>query len=227
MRGKRGYQAIDVYNVVKRKIVTMELKPGEILREKALERDLGVGRTPIREAILALKAENLVESRPNESPFVKEITLKGVKDFFEPFMVIEKLTSRLAALRITAEQLVEIRKVNKSVSSSIKKKDYLNIWSKNRHLHVLIAGASDNEHLISIQSNLRDKAERLAYLAISEELRNNTPLEEHLNKMDDQHEEIISRLEAKDVDGSEALAEEHAKLFQHRITMYLGANIAL
>jgi len=225
-KSKRGYQTQDVYNRIKRKIITLELKPGEILREKELEKDLGVGRTPIREALLLLKAENMIASNPNEAPYVTEITLKGVRDFFIPFMAIEKIVARLAAQKVIPSDMRNIKKLSDVVNKAIKMRDYLNIWSDNRKLHTLIAQASDNEYIISIHENLRNQSERLAYLAISEELQNNVTLEEHLRKMARQHQEIISSLENNDVKGTEALAEEHVKLFQRRIMMYLQSTFA-
>ena len=57
----RGYMARDVYSRIKRKIIKLELQPGEIINEKNLENELGVGRTPIREALLTLKVEKFIE----------------------------------------------------------------------------------------------------------------------------------------------------------------------
>ena len=110
---KRGSRGEEVYQLIKRKIITMELKPGTFVNERDLQDHFGIGRTPIREALLKLKGDNLVESSPNKSTYVKEITLKSVKDFFEPFVEMEKLIGRLAARRRDPGVLREIRSAHR------------------------------------------------------------------------------------------------------------------
>ena len=107
----KGYQTLEVYNRLKRKIVTLELEPGAIIEIKKLENELGIGRTPIREAILKLKADNLVEGEPNKSIYVKEFTLKMVRDLFEAYIPIKKSIASLAAQRMNPEALSMIRQV--------------------------------------------------------------------------------------------------------------------
>lgn len=218
----RGYMALDVYNTIKRKIVTLELRPGESLSERELGKELGVGRTPIREAILMLKSENLLDSRPNEAPYVKDITLKGVKDFFVPFMTVEKLVMRFAAQKMTPVILKGIKSINNEIDKAIKTKDNWNIMAKNRELHSSIAKATDNEYVIQIYEALSNQKERLSYLAISEEIQNGIPLQEHLATLSCQHKEIITLLEKGDAEQAESLAEAHVRLFQMRISMYLS-----
>ncbi len=217
----KGYQTLNVHNKIKRKIITLEYKPGEILNENRLERELGVGRTPIREALLTLKAENLVENRPNQPFFVKEITFKSVRDFFEVFVVMEKLATCLAGQRITQETVKEVKSLEAEVDEALRRRDYWEITHQNRKFHRLIAQASDNDYIFSIYENLRNQAERLSYLATSRELQNSAPLEEHLSKIRQHHHEIVSCLEMHQVDRLETLSEEHAKLFQDRILNYL------
>jgi DNA-binding GntR family transcriptional regulator len=221
---KRGYQAASVYETLKKMIITLELRPGEVLKEQVLADRLEVGRTPIREAILMLKAEGLAESHPNESPTVKDITLKGVHDFFEPFLAIEKLAVRLAMQNVTSEQLDKIKKTHLAVNAFCDSKDYWRILEANRKLHTLIALATDNEYVIFFHENLRDKAERLAYLAISAKVKSSTPLEQHYEKMCAEHEAIVKKLEERDPQ-IEKLIEQHVKLFRDRIMIYLQSSL--
>jgi GntR family transcriptional regulator, rspAB operon transcriptional repressor len=220
----RGYMSYDVYNIIKQKIITLQIKPGETLREKELEKELAVGRTPIREAILKLKAEYLLDNRPNEAPIVKEITLKSVRDFFITFMDIEKLVMRLAAQKMTAESLNYIKLQNEEVDKSIRLRNNWDIMCTNRIFHSLIAKTADNEYVTHIYDILRNQEERLSYLAISEEVHNNFPLDEHLNNISRHHFEMISALESNDTERAEKLAEAHIRIFQQRILMYLNCG---
>ena len=203
----------------------MELKPGAFISERDLQKQLGIGRTPIREAVLKLKGDNLVESSPHKSTYVKEITLKSVKDFFEPFQEMEKLIARLAAKRMGKHTLQEIRSAHQQVNLAINSKDFWQVFSWNRELHSLLAKATDNEYLFQLHENLRNHAERLSYLAVSEELQDTQPLQKHLQKMKTQHELILDCLERQDGKGLEALMEEHVRLFQARIFVYLQSSL--
>jgi len=218
----KGFQATNVYDEIKRRIITLELKPGEIIDEKRLMSGLEVGRTPIREALLMLKNENLIVSNPNKSAYVKELTLKDVKDLSEALMNIEKLTASLAAQRITPEGLNEIKKMGKEIERVVNRKDYWEIESQNRVFHQLIAKACGNRYLISIHENLRNEISRLSYLAFSKDFNNKPTLDEHFNKVIDHHREMIACLEKKDAERLGDLAVDHIRLFQNRITLYLS-----
>lgn len=218
----KGSKTYDVYRIIKRKIITLELRPGQALSERDLIQELKAGRTPLREAILMLKSEGLLESRPNESPYVKDITLKGVKDFFLPYLTLEKLVIRLAAQKMTSTLLKEIKSINAEIDKATKEKDSWNIMSKDRQLHSMIGRATDNEYVMQIHEALLNQKERLSYLAVSEEVQNGLPLQNHLEVSSRQHMEIISLLERNDVENAETLAEEHVMSFQQRISMYIS-----
>jgi DNA-binding GntR family transcriptional regulator len=218
---KKGYQALNVYQEIKRRIITLDLKPGEILEEKRLGEELGVGRTPVREALLLLKGENLVESRPNKTAYVKEMNLKNIKDLFESLTAVEKLTACLAAQRITPEALKEIEETEEELSRAVKGRDVWAIEAQNRRFHQLVARASDNEYLFSIHDGLRAQAERLSYLAISKEWETGPALKEHLEGLKEHHKAIVRCLREKDAEKMEKLSVEHVRLFQNRIMLYL------
>jgi len=222
---KKGYQSLNIYHEIKRRIITLDLKPGEVLEEKQLAKELEVGRTPVREALLMLKNEGLVESHPNKTAYVKEITLKDVKDLFESLGAIEKLTACLAAQKISPQALKEIKKAEKEMNKAIRLRNYWQITSQNLRFHQLIAEASDNQYLSLFHEKLRNEADRLSYLAVSRELKNNHTLDEHHKKIKNHHKEIISCLEKKRIDQLEKLSLDHIKLFQNRIMTYLHYDI--
>ncbi|MGQ9646552.1 MAG: GntR family transcriptional regulator [Thermodesulfobacteriota bacterium] len=218
---RKGYQTLRVYEVIKRKIITLDLKPGEVLEEKKLAAELGVGRTPVREALLLLKNDNLIESQPNKTAYVREMNLKNIKDLFESLMHIEKLTACLASERITPTELKEIEKTEEDLNKALSRRDFWEIESQNQKFHQLVAQASDNEYLISIHRNLRTQAERLSYLAISKEWENGPALNDHLDKIKEHHKAILRCLKRKNPKSMEKLSVEHVKLFRNRIMVYL------
>ena len=216
----RGYMAQEVYFRIKRKIITLELQPGEHISEKKLENEFGVGRTPIREALLTLKVEKLIEASPNKPFYVKEISLKGVRDLFEALVPIERIATVLAAQRMSEQRIGELSRLNERIDAAIDEKDYWELTNQNREFHRLITLSSDNEYLLSIHENLRNQAERLSYLAISSETHDGSA-EEHNERIRDHHHHMLSLLFERDIEGLETLAEQHVKLFQARVLQYL------
>ena len=222
MKREKGFHTSYVYDEIKRRIITLEIKPGEIIDEKKLMVELEVGRTPVREALLMLKNENLVVSLPNKSSYVKEITLKDVKDLSESLMSIEKLVTALAAQRMSPDLMEEIKKAEEEVERAVEQKRHWEIETQNRKFHQLIARACDNGYLFSIHENLRNQISRLSYLAFSKDMENSLSLDNHLNKIVDHHQKIIRCLEQKDSERVGELSLDHIRLFQNRITIYLS-----
>ena len=219
MAGK-GYMAQEVYTRIKRKIITLELQPGEILNEKMLERELGVGRTPLREALLTLKVEKFIEGSPNKPFYVKEISLKSVRDLFETLVPIEILATSLAAERMSEQRINDLAGVNEKIEAAIEKKDYWELTNQNREFHRLITRAADNEYISSIHENLRNQAERLSFLAISSDAQGGSA-DEHNEKIRRHHRLMLTLLLERKAEELEKLAEEHVKLFQVRVLQYL------
>jgi DNA-binding GntR family transcriptional regulator len=222
LKREKGFHTSYVYDEIKRRIITLDLKPGEIIDEKKLMIELEVGRTPIREALLMLKNENLIVSLPNKSSYVKELTLKDVKDLSESLMSIEKLVTALAAQRMSPGHLEEIKKAEEEVERAVGQKRHWEIETQNRKFHQLISKACDNGYLFSIHENLRNQISRLSYLAFSKDMENSFSLDHHLNKIVDQHRKLIRCLEKRDSEKAGDLSLEHIRLFQNRITIYLS-----
>jgi DNA-binding GntR family transcriptional regulator len=222
MNGKKGYHTLEVYNEIKHRIISLGLKPGQILEEKKMADELGVGRTPVREALLMLKNADWIVSLPNKSAYVKEISLKDIKDLFESLAFVERQVSCLAAQRMTPEALENIKKAERETAMAVTRRDIWEIESYNQRFHQLIAEASDNQYLASIHRDLRSKAERLAYLSIGRDIEKAATLEEHFKKLKQDHRDIVSCLEAGDAERLERLSVEHIWLFQNRIVTYLS-----
>ena len=217
----KGYQTLEVYNELKRKIVTLELEPGAILDVRRLEKELGIGRTPIREAILQLKADNLVESQPNKPIYIKEFTLKMVRDLFEAYIPIKKYIASLAAQRITPDMLDLVEQAFEAHKTAIQAKDHWRIHSCNREFHQLIARTTDNQYLIFIHEQYSNQIERLEYLVFSHEIQNNAPLEVFFQQTVKEHAKMVACLKEHDSAGMEELSDEHFRIFQKRLLTYM------
>ena len=100
------------YQKIKDYIVTLKLRPGEQIDEAGLANKLSIGRTPIREALFRLNAENLVEMNHGRGFFVREITLSNLRDLFELMLILERSAVALAARRIQPNRIEDLRRIN-------------------------------------------------------------------------------------------------------------------
>jgi len=214
---KEGNLVDKAFRILRKKILVNEIKPGEYLDEKDLIKELGIGRTPLRQAIILLKRENLVEGQPHKTPYVKEFSLAEVKELFETLVIVEKNVNYLASQRINETDLVKISKLHDEMEQAFKNKDSLAINDLNLQFHMAISEAGKNRYLSNIHKNIRVQADRLSYMAVSREFGNARSLEEHNKKILKHHSTIIKGLERHDSTLTEKITIEHIRLFQNRI----------
>ena len=102
------------YRYLLREIIDMSLKPGEVLNEADLQRRLGAGRTPIREALLRLAGDRLVTIHARRGTFVSDLNVTDLGAVYEVRTELERLAARLAAPRMRGPKLIhcplELRK---------------------------------------------------------------------------------------------------------------------
>ena len=98
----------EIYQAIKKRIVFMEYEPGQLLDEKAFAKEFGVSRTPVREVLLRLQYEKLLEIIPRGGIFVKRIDFQEMRDVYLTRILIEGEEAKLATINITQEQLSEI-----------------------------------------------------------------------------------------------------------------------
>ena len=218
--------ALKAYNLLKEKIITLEFGPGEPLNEKRIEKELGLGRTPFREAVLKLEADGLVDVFPGKGTYVKQITLKGVRDLLQALLAMERSIVQLTLLNMTPEQVVEIRSIHEQINESIRQSDSLNVTYFNSQFHRLIAKASNNEYLSTYIQKIRVEEQRLAFLCFSKEVSVTYPLKEHFKQVTQQHSNMIAYIEKRDAQRLDEEMVAHSRLFQRRIFGYLESYLS-
>ena len=155
-----------VFKTLREAILKGNLAPGERLMEIQLANQLGVSRTPIREAIRKLELEGLVIMIPRRGAEVARITEKDLKDVLEVRTSLEELAISLACERISDASVEALKEALKNFKAAINGGDVTKIAERDVAFHDIIFAATDNARLIQIVNNLREQMYRyrLEYL---------------------------------------------------------------
>jgi len=159
-----------VFNTLREAILRGGLKPGERLMELQLAAQLGVSRTPIREAIRMLEQEGLAVTMPRKGAEVAKMTLKDMEDVLEIRGALDELACQLALERITEEQLRRLEVCMHDFEVILKTKDVKQIAEADVKFHDVIYEATGNPKLVNLLNNLREQIYRyrVEYLKDSE-----------------------------------------------------------
>ncbi|MCM1174935.1 MAG: GntR family transcriptional regulator [Blautia sp.] len=168
-----------VFNTLRKAILTGELKPGERLLEIHLANQLGVSRTPIREAIRKLELEGLVIMMPRRGAEVAQITEKGLRDVLEVRRALDALCTELACDRITEEEKQKLKDACDEFEKATVTGDATVIAAADVALHDIIVEATGNQRLIQLINNLSEQMYRYRFEYIKEENQHNHLVEEH------------------------------------------------
>jgi DNA-binding GntR family transcriptional regulator len=183
------------YRVLVDKIVSLELPPGSVLTEGRLMQELRIGRTPIREAIQRLIVERLVTHLHHRGMLVAEIRAADVQQIIEFRTQVEGLAARLAASRMTPEQIEELQKIHAALDRSAAEMDIDTFVTQDRAFHTLLARGAQNRYVEDALSKLYNLHLRLWYFLY----RKQGGLRETVHE----HQELIEALVRRDAEASE------------------------
>ena len=200
------------YLQIKEKIITVQMPPGSVIQEARLIQELGLGRTPIREALKQLESENLVVVAPRRGMFVSDVAITDLQQIYEVRVELESLCARLAAQRITPEQLSELKSLLAECRRSDQDDKEL-VLSLDRRFHQLMAESAGNKFLRGEVEKFYNLSLRVWYLAINSIQSQDVDVDAHF--------EIAHAIETGDCDRSERRTRKHIQHFHNMIKLYL------
>jgi DNA-binding GntR family transcriptional regulator len=145
-------------------IVTLQLAPGAAVSEAELSQRIGIGRTPIREALQRLARERLVNILPRRGVVVSEINVKSQLRLLEVRRELERLISRSAARRATDEEREQFRRIAANFEKSAKANDDVAFMRTDREFNTLQAAATHNEFAIGAMGLMHGLSRRFWYI---------------------------------------------------------------
>ncbi|MEW6726070.1 GntR family transcriptional regulator [Desulforudis sp. 1088] len=190
-----------VFESLREAIITGRLRPGERLMELQLAEELGVSRTPVREAIRKLELEGFVVMVPRKGAYVAGITDKDITDVFEVRSALEALAAGLAAERITEEEIEELERLVVRYAETTSSQNIQAIVEEDTKFHDVIYRASRNQRLIQIVTNLQEQIQRFRLTTLSRPGRTKEALVEH--------RKIVEAISERNIELAQQLAREH------------------
>ncbi len=192
-----------VYEQLKRQILTGRITPGTRMMEVELAEEMGVSRTPVREAIRKLEKEGLVTIEPRRGAYASDISVKDMVDTLEVREDLEGLAAALAAERMTEEQINELVKITEGYSEAILNSDTEKIIHFDEKFHKYIVSCSGNKTLIQLSEIVQELALRFRYIYYDDFSRyENMPVE---------HRQIIEAITSGDAETARFSADNHVK----------------
>ncbi|MEK8025943.1 GntR family transcriptional regulator [Pseudaquabacterium rugosum] len=222
----RETSATRVYVVLRNEILTMKLPPGAALDEAGLAERFDMSRSPIREALARLSAEGLITTLANRTTMVAPMDFARVPEFLDALDLLQRVTTRLAALHRTQDDLVRIREAQKAyergIATSLKTGDSLPMIEMNYEFHMTIARTGRNAYFEELYRRLLEEGRRMLHLHF--EYKASEP-DVNVQEMASDHTEIVRAIEMRDADRAERFAHEHAEQFKGRFMEFLDRNI--
>jgi len=195
--------SIRVYDHVKRRIVANELPFGSKLTEDGLAKELGISRTPIREALNRLAQDRLVTVSPGRGAFVATFSFDDMVQLLEIRETLEGMAARLASNRITKETLEKLRQRLKAAAQKQEHNGYKGYLDADRDFHECVISACGNHQLSQLMKSLQDRIQMLRSRSVMLPGRARNSFQEHM--------EIIDALSARDPDLAEEKIRTHIR----------------
>ena len=152
------------YMELEEMIVTLQLEPGAVLSEAALAAQLGIGRTPIREALHRLAREGLVVILPRRGVLVSEINIRSQLKLLEVRRELERLMARSAAARATDEERREFRNIAEGMTTAADNDDDVTFIRHDLRFNQLLAKSCRNQYAANTMGLLAGLVRRFWFM---------------------------------------------------------------
>ncbi len=192
-----------VFSQIENDIINGKYKPGESLTEMRLSEEMKVSRTPIREALRQLELEGMVQSIPNKGVVVVGIAWRDIEDMYKIKVRIEGLAARLAAEKITPQELKDLEDTLDLIGHYTGKNDIHNLLLLDGKFHDIIFQASKNRPLMYMLRTFHNYLKRARNESLT--------IPGRSQKMYEEHKSIFEAIKNKDANMAERAYIKHIR----------------
>ncbi len=201
------------YELIKLRIITCAFKPGEYLNEAAVSAMLGIGRTPVHQAIDRLMLEDMVEVIPRKGVIVKPVSLEDVMQIIEVRLINEPYAVRLAAERADDVEISVMTDILARARNWTAVRNVKEMMLLDRDFHLALARAARNAVLADILRKLDERSLRFWFISLT--------APNHHEAVPHQHDSILKAVRERDADAAEAATRGHIESFRRNVARYL------
>jgi DNA-binding GntR family transcriptional regulator len=202
------------YELIREKIITLELHPGDAIDEQKLAEEMDMGLIPLREAFQLLVHDNLVVVSDRHGLYVADVNMTDLEQISEVRVSLEALSARLAALRSTPDDLAVLESVRQQ-GAAVKSGDYQELFDVDRRFHAAVARAAHNKYLENTLKNLFGLSQRLWYLIL--------PRLDFLPAAVGEHLDLLDAIRTGDAGRAENIMHDHVQNFYDHVKATLSA----
>ena len=208
-----------VYAIIWQQIVTHKLLPGDKLSDLRLSEELGVSRTPVREALVRLAQDGIVRAESRRGFTVATFSRQDVDDAYDIRTALEVMAVRRAVAHLTDDRIDVAQRALEEGSRLVTSGDpgARELWLKvDRDFHRMISTASQNQRLLAMLDTLQAQI-RAFHVYVT----HTRPIQQ---RVIDQHQVILDALRKRDSAAAEQAMEQHVQTVKHHIlTRFVGA----
>ena len=192
-----------VFHKIRKDILSGVYSDKEELKEKTIGDELGVSRTPVREALRQLELEGLVTIIPNKGAYVTGVSLKDIQDIYEIRSLLEGLCAQWAAKHITGEQLAQLEEIIFSGEFHSAKENWEQVLELDNRFHELLYEASGSKELEHVLKDYHSYVQRARRVTLAHP--------DRVHASNAEHKLIVDALKAHDSDAAEKYARQHIR----------------
>lgn len=214
--GKKSSMA----DILRRRILTMDLEPGALIDEVAIGEEFELSRSPVREILRQMAGEGYVELEPNRPPRVTGMSYHALRDFYLVGPMIYIATTRLAAEKATKGDVELLRRIQGGFRKAIQDGDVEERVVTNNEFHLQIGVISRSDYLIPSLRRLLIDNGRIGRTFF----RNVPAAKEQSDEASRHHDEMIEAIENHDPDAAEAVVRAHFELSRRNMALYAAPS---
>ena len=201
------------YLRLREEIIRVELAPGTLLRDDDLMARMGIGRTPVREAVQRLHSDGFVTILPRRGTLVSEINITDLAAIYEVRMRLESWASQLAAQRATAEDRAEIEGLLAELAEVTSEDGFGPLLELDRRVHRFVYRCAKNQYLAKTLDLYHDLSLRILHIA----MKRYPSLTPRLEDVVHEQSMVLSAIARGDEETAERVATSHISKFEGAI----------
>jgi len=189
------------YRSIKNAILVNKLEAGKLYNERQLADELGISKTPVREALMDLAGQGFVIPHPRRGFQIRVLTEKNIRDIYQFRRALETAVVRLIVNKLTDDDFKRIQKLHETEQDAIKAFDRAGYMRIDRQFHLLLVHLTENDYMITSLENVRDLVDWSGIVTLSRR--------ERMHEINLEHKRVIDALLNGNGSKAEQLMEEH------------------